>query len=79
MNNLVAWAKGQIQKTWDGHRWDVETVVDRIADVMNLVYWVRCDIEMFFWTDDVYILTVVYNFADKWHILETENCQILLL
>jgi hypothetical protein len=78
MNNLVAWAERKIQKTWDGHRWDVETVVDRIANVMNFVNWVRCNVEMLFWTNDIDILTVSYDLADKWNILETKYSKVPL-
>jgi hypothetical protein len=31
------------------------------------------------WTDDVDISAIIHCFADKWNVLETKNCQVLLM
>jgi hypothetical protein len=40
-----------------------------IAGVMNTFKRITCKIEMFLGSNDVNILTIVYNFANEWNVL----------
>jgi hypothetical protein len=78
MDDLIAWAKGQIQEAGNWYRWDEIAIGDGLASVVNSINWKSSQVQMLLWPNDVDILSIVDRLADKWHVLETKNGKVLL-
>jgi len=48
-------------------------VCESVASVVDMLEFVASQIQMLFLADDVNVATVVHNFANKWHVLQTEK------
>lgn len=78
VDDLITWAESQIQERWDRHAWDIITMANCTTDVMQSVQRKSRDVEILLWPNDVNILSIVDDLADEWHILCTEDGQIVL-
>ncbi len=50
-----------------------------IANVTNIIKWVRARIQKFLWANDIDVFSVIHSFANKWYILETKASQVFAI
>lgn len=55
------------------------TLRNSIANIAHVIERVGASKQEFLWANDVDIFAVVDGFANKWHVLKTEDCQLLAL
>ena len=78
MDDLVAWAKSQVQERWEWNARQEVALSQSVTHIMNVVRRVSCSVKCSLWPDDVDIFTVVDSLTNERHILKTENRQLLL-
>lgn len=76
MNDLVAWAEGQVQEGRDRHTGHKERLRKRIANVMYVINWISRRIQRFFGPNNPDVLAVVDDFADEGNVLEAEDGEV---
>jgi hypothetical protein len=76
VDDLIAWAKGQVEEARNWNCGDEVAVGDGLASHVNSVNGVSSQVEMLLWSNDVDVFSIVDRLADEWHILQTKNRKV---
>jgi exoribonuclease II len=77
VDNLIAGAECQVQEGWNWHSGTEKALSEGVADVVNSVHGVGGGVEASFRADDVDAFSILKGFADKRHVLQTINRELL--
>lgn len=78
VDDLVAWAQGQVQERGYRDAGHEKGLRECVADVVNVFYGVCRGIECFFRSYDPNVASVVYNLTNEGNILKTKNGQLFV-
>jgi len=79
VNNLIAWTQSQIQKRWYRNAGQEIALTHCIRNIMHSFWRVSSAIKCLFWANYIYILSIVYNFANEGYILQWKNSKIFFI
>jgi hypothetical protein len=50
-----------------------------IANVTNIIKWIRARIQKLLWTNDIDVFSVIHSFANEGYILKTKTSQVFTI
>ena len=74
--DLVRGSKCQVEEPGDGYGRDAVGERHRVADIVDFLQRVACDVQVLLWSNDIHLFSIVEGLANKRHVLHAEKSDI---